>query len=204
VSTPAFLPILEEAINRLLALDPEVPRRIARVSGRVIGVEVLGLPGPFYLTFPGGSVHLAASPPAAPDVEVRGGPLSLARLALAPGGERVLLDGGVTVRGDVGVLNELRACLAGVAVDWEEELARAVGDLPAHALGNQARAFGAWLGEVREALGQDLQEYLWEEVRLVPRPESTEGFLAAVDTLRDDLERLAKRVDRLAARLGDR
>jgi ubiquinone biosynthesis protein UbiJ len=203
MATPPFVPLLEEALNRFLALDPAVAERLARLPVRVIGVEVFGLPGPFYLSVAGGTVHLSAECAGEPDVWVRGGPFALARLALAADGERQVLEGGVEVHGEVGVLNELRAGLAGFAVDWEEQLARWVGDLPGHALGNQARALGGWLRGVRETLGLDLQEYLWEEGRLVPRPEAHAQFLAAVDTLRDDVERLAKRVERLAAGLGE-
>ena len=197
-----LVPVLEEAFNRFLALDPKTPERLARLSGRVVEVDVAGFPGPLFLSFPGGVIHLATDHAAAPDVTLRGGPLSLLRLALARDGERLLADGEVQVHGDSGVLQVLRASLAEREVDWEEEVARRLGDVPAHALANQARAVAAWLDQSRESLGLDLQDYLWEEGRLLPRPESVEAFLSEVDTLRDDVERLAKRIDRLAARLG--
>jgi ubiquinone biosynthesis protein UbiJ len=202
MATPVWLPGLEEAVNRFLALDPTVPERLSRLSGRVIGVTVEGLPAPLFLSLPGGAVHLTVESPGEPDVTLRGAPFSLLRLALAADGERLLLDGSVTAQGEVGVLTDLRRALSSFTVDWEEELARRVGDVPAHQIGNQARALGDWLARLRGTLALDLREYLWEEVRLVPRPEAVEEFLRDVDTLRDDVERLAKRVERLAKRIG--
>jgi len=196
-----LVPILEEALNRYLALDPRTPERLAQLSGRAVQLDVVGFPGPLFLSFPGGAVHLASDCAGAPDVTLRGAPFSLLRLALTRDGERLLFDGEVELRGDSGVLQTLRACLADRDVDWEEEVAKRLGDIPAHALANQARAVAAWLGQGRESLGLDVQDYLWEEGRLLPRPEAVEAFLAQVDTLRDDAERLAKRVERLAARL---
>jgi ubiquinone biosynthesis protein UbiJ len=202
MATPVWLPVLEEALNRLLGLDPTVASRLERLSGRTLRIEILGLPATFHVRLAGGAVHILEAIDGEPDVTLVGGPWSLLRLAFAPGGERAMLDGEVQVRGDAGVLNELRACLAGFEVDWEEEVAKRIGDVPAHAFGNQARALRAWLAEGGEALTLDLRDYLWEEGRLAPRPEAVEDFLAAVDRLRDDLERLTKRVDRLAARLA--
>jgi ubiquinone biosynthesis protein UbiJ len=134
-------------------------------------------------------------------VTLRGPPFSLLRL-LRSGGGRPLFDGEVQVEGDMGVLQDLHACLAALDVDWEELLARWVGDVAAHGIARQARALAGWVGEGRESLGLDLKEYLWEEARLLPRQEAVAEYLSAVDALRDDVERLTKRVDRLAARLA--
>ena len=48
-------------------------------------------------------------------------------------------------------------------------------------------------------LEKDLGEYLQEELRLLPVRIEIDAFLAAVDSLRDDSERLQARFDRLRA-----
>lgn len=201
MATAIWLPILEEAVNRLLALDPRSAGRLSRLEGRVLRLEVAGLSDPLFLGVLGGALQVGTDPPSVPDVTLRGPPFSLLRL-LRSGGGRPLLDGEVQVEGDMGVLQDLHACLAAVNVDWEELLARRVGDVAAHGIARQARALAGWVGEGGESLGLDLKEYLWEEARLLPRQEAVEEYLSAVDALRDDVERLTKRVDRLAARLA--
>ncbi|MCU0937018.1 MAG: SCP2 sterol-binding domain-containing protein [Gammaproteobacteria bacterium] len=203
MATAIWLPILEEAVNRWLALDPSSVACLSRIEGRVLRLEVAGLPEPLFLGVLGGGLQLGTDPPTDPHVTLRGPPFSLLRLLRSDGGAP-LLDGDVQVEGDMGVLQDLHACLAALEVDWEELLARRVGDVAAHGLARQARAIAGWVGDGRESLGLDLREYLWEEARLLPRREAVEEHLSAVDALRDDVERLVKRVERLEARLAGR
>ncbi len=198
--TAIWLPILEEVVNRVLALDPRSAGCLSRSEGRVLRLEVVGLSEPLFLAVLGGALQLGTDPPAEPDVTLRGAPFSLLRL-LRSGGGGALTDGDVQIEGDTAVLQDLHACLAALEVDWEELLARRVGDVAAHGVTRQVRALAGWVGEGRESLALDLKEYLWEEARLLPRREAVEEHLTAVDVLRDDVERLAKRVERLAARI---
>jgi ubiquinone biosynthesis protein UbiJ len=44
----------------------------------------------------------------------------------------------------------------------------------------------------------DASEFLQEESRIVPGPYEVEAFCAAVERLRDDVDRAAARIERLA------
>jgi ubiquinone biosynthesis protein UbiJ len=78
--------------------------------------------------------------------------------------------------------------------DLEEEVAKWVGDVPAHALGEVVRGFGAWLARAGGALRMNTAEYLQEESRALPAPLEAQGFYSDVERLRDDVERLAARL----------
>lgn len=201
MSTSPLVPLIEEAVNGLLARDPRVAECLEALSGRVVEVRVVGLPLTLYLSFPAGSVHVGSTALSPPDVSLTGTPPALLRLAFTRGGQTALFARAVEVRGDIGVLERLRACLAALDPDWEEALAARIGDVPAHALMRQARSLSSWLAAGRETLGENFREYLWEEARVLPRPEAVEDLARSVDQLRDDAERLAKRVERLARRL---
>jgi ubiquinone biosynthesis protein UbiJ len=84
--------------------------------------------------------------------------------------------------------------------DLEEHAARWLGDVPAHALGEAARAAGAWLGRAARALRADTAEFLQEESRALPAPLEAQAFYADVERLRDDVERAAARLSRLERR----
>ena len=194
----AALAALEAVLNRYIALDPEGAARLAPLQGRLIGIEVQGLGTRLYLIPGPDSLQVFGAYEGEPDCLLRGTPLALARLGLAERKEDRLFGGEVTVEGDTGLAQDFGAFLAGLDVDWEEQLSRLVGDPLAHGIGDGVRSLQRWGRDSAQTLTQDLKEYLQEEARLLPTPYEVESFLDQVDVLRDDVERLAARVERLA------
>ena len=75
-----------------------------------------------------------------------------------------------------------------------------LGDVPAHRIGRLARGAAGWTGRAAATLWRDLGEYASHERQdLVPRPEG-EGFLRGVDALRENVDRLAARLEQLERR----
>ncbi|MBI3774144.1 MAG: SCP2 sterol-binding domain-containing protein [Gammaproteobacteria bacterium] len=85
----------------------------------------------------------------------------------------------------------------GLDIDWEEHLSRFTGDVIAHQVGNAARSSQRWAQQSGAALLQDAGEYLKYERELLPDRAQVETFMQHVDVLRDDVERLEARVQRL-------
>ena len=202
----ATLAALEAAINGYLALDPEGASRLAPLAGRIIALEFTGFGQRLYFIPGNQGFQLFGDYAAEPDCVIRGTPWGLAGLGLpglSPGKrkEDILFSGQVQIEGDSGLAQRFGDCLAGIRIDWEEQLSRLTGDPLAHALGTQVRAAGRWGQRTLDHLGLDLQEYLQEEGRLLPTRYELELFLDAVDRLRDDSERLAARVERLRRHL---
>jgi ubiquinone biosynthesis protein UbiJ len=192
--------ILETAVNRYLALSPEGARRLAALDGKVIALEIRGLGQTLYLTpgTDGLQVHDAWSGPV--DAIVSGTPLSLLRLQIEA--DRIPTSVEVVeISGDADVAQDLRAILDGVEIDWEEQLSRLLGDVIAHQLGRAVRAARSWTHNAVDMLCQNLSEYLQEEADLVARRYEVEQFVAGVDELRMDVDRLDLRVQRLAGGL---
>lgn len=198
---PAALAVLEATINRLLTLDPEGAARLAPLAGRIVAFEFKGFGNRLYFIPGAGDLQLFADYDAAPDCLLRGTPLALAAMGLSHRKEDALFAGQVEIEGDTALAHRFGAALEGLEIDWEEQLARLTGDPLAHALGQRVRAVGRWGERSADILGQDIKEYLQEEGRLLPSRYELDTFLAAVDRLRDDSERLAARVARLRRRL---
>jgi ubiquinone biosynthesis protein UbiJ len=196
----AVLAALEAVLNRYLALDPEGAARLAQLQGRPICIEIKGFGTRLYMVPGANDVQLYGAYAGEPDCLVRGTPIGLARLGLAERKEDSLFGGDVDVEGDTRLAQDLGAFIAGLDVDWEEQLSRLVGDPVAHQVGQGLRSLGQWGRKSAETLTQDLQEYLQEEARLLPTNYEVQAFLDRVDNLRDDVERLAARVERLASR----
>ena len=82
----------------------------------------------------------------------------------------------------------------------EEGVASVVGDAAAHSLGELGRGMGRWARDARSTMGANIREYLQEESREAPSRYEIEKFTKAVRTLRDDVDRLVARFDRLQDR----
>ncbi len=193
----ALLAVMEQAVNRYIALDPEGAAGFAALSGRIIGIEAKGF-GTRVTVIPNAhGLQLFGAYDAPCDCLIRGTPLGLARMGMAERKETQLLSGEVEITGDTALAQAFNSALARLEVDWEEQLARAIGDPFAHRIGSQFRAAERWGQRTSESMTWNLKEYLQEERRLVPTRYEVEAFLAQVDTLRDDVERVAARIERL-------
>ncbi len=196
----ALLAAVETLLNRYLALDPEGAQGFAPLYGRIIAIEIWGL-GTRLTLVPGpGLLQVFGPYDATPDCLIRGAPLALLRMVIAERKESEIGSGVVEIEGDTAIAHELAKALAGLDVDWEEQLARLVGDPIAHPVGQGVRGLAQWGRRTADTLTADLKEYLEEEARLLPTRYELDAFLAEVDTLRDDVERLEARLERLARR----
>ena len=136
---------------------------------------------------------------AVPTATVRATPLDL--LALARRNSVASLRGTrAEIRGDVEVAERFGELLKLARPDFEDELARWIGDLAAHEVGRATRGLITWLDRAREALALNMAEYLQEESRALPAALEAQAFYADVERLRDDVERAAARLARLEQR----
>lgn len=195
---------LEAALNRYLGLDPVTRERLAALHGRTVGVEVLGLGLTLFFTSDEtGELQVYGRHEGVPDCWLRGTPLDLLRAGDRATGADQLFSQRVRIEGDSALAQRFGAILADIDIDWEEHLSHLVGDVVAHEVGGAARAaqdLGQRTGRIAE---QNLREYLQEEARVLPTRFEVKEFLDAVDALRDDVERLAARVERLRSRAGE-
>ncbi len=187
---------LETALNLYLRQDPDNLRRAKELQGRVVALEVTGLDIRFYLFGDADKITVLSQYEGPVDTRLLGSPMGFARLTL-DNREDALFQGAVKVEGDTEVGRQLQALLAGTDWDWEEQLSRLTGDVVAHQAGRLAARLRQALDDTRETLTRDCGEYLQEEARVLPTRVEVDYFLAAVDRLRDDGERLQARVERL-------
>jgi ubiquinone biosynthesis protein UbiJ len=199
----AVLAVVEQALNRYIELDPEGAAGFAALEGRIIGIELKGFGTRVTIIPSAQRLQLFGGYDAPPDCLIRGTPLGLARMGMAERKETQVIKGEVEIEGDTTLAQAFNRALAGLDVDWEEQLARVIGDPFAHQVGTQVRAAASWGQKTSESLTADLQEYLQEEARLLPTRYEIEAFLAQVDMLRDDVERAEARVERLTRQISE-
>lgn len=194
-----FLPFVEDVGNRLLRLDPETLKRLGDLHGQVVCIEFRDLGRRLYLEPSEAGFRMSAEHATKPAVTLRGTLATFARLGFDPD-RRGPAPGELEVQGDVALGQRMQAILQDLDLDWEEPLARLFGDPAGHAIARTLRAVHAWHVEALKTFGRNAAEYLQEESRLVPVRADVEEFLDAVDVLRNDVERLEARLQRLAGR----
>ena len=189
--------VLEDAINRLLRLDPQMLARLGEFDGKCIGLRLAGEDRDleFFLFPSAAGFRVRATHAAAPDVTIRGDVPVFTRLVF--GGSPTTRAGELQISGDIELGQDFQRILRALDIDWEEHAAHIVGDVAAHQLGRVARELRAWARQSGGYLRQDVREYLQEESRLLAKRESVDRFLGAVDTLRADTDRLEQRLTRL-------
>ncbi|MEX1082445.1 MAG: SCP2 sterol-binding domain-containing protein [Halofilum sp. (in: g-proteobacteria)] len=192
-----FAATLNPALDTALGLDPEARARVQRLQGAVLGIHVTGLEWLLYAVPEEERVRLQAQDPLeAPSAWISGPPASLAMLATREG-TRALFSGQLYVAGDVAVAKAYKRLFDTLDPDWEEALASAVGDIPAHEAGRVMRGLRAWARRAVLHRREDLRAWLIDEVEIVPTRAEADRWLAEVDRLRADADRLAARLARL-------
>lgn len=190
---------LEAVINHCLRLDPETWQGLDELGDRLLAVELRGLNLTVYIQAGADGLRLSGHSQEVPHTVLKGTPLTLLQMVLGEGDRRRFPEG-LEIAGDVETARRFQSLLAGLEIDWEEQLSRITGDVAAHQAGNAVRTLRRWCREAGAKLEQDTAEYLREEQALLPYRDEVEDFLTAVDALRDDSERLALRVERLQQR----
>ena len=193
---------LEEAINRYLSLDPAAREQMTGLYGRVIAFELVGLGLTLYLVPSPNRLQVLSGYEDEPDCTLRGTPLALSRMGDPKGSTDQLFAGQVEISGDTELAHRFGKILSAMDIDWEEQLSHYTGDIIAHEVGNFARTANHWGQRTMKTLGLDLQEYLQEEIRLLPVKPEIDHFLNGIDTLRNDVERIEARINRLKSNMN--
>ena len=183
---------VSSAINHVLRSAPLALERLRRHAGRTVAFHV----GPARLAFTvqtTGEVE-PALPGVSRDLEVRISPFLLPRLAARE--EAAFRD--IEMQGDMELAQEVSFLFRHLTWDVEEDLSRFTGDIAAHRIVAGGRGAARWGREAVLRTGQALAEYWTEEAPLIASRVKVEGFLRDVQELREALDRLEKRIERIA------
>lgn len=194
---PLVFQPLEALLNRGLRASTDASRRCRALQGSSFRIELDSLGLGFTLASLGETIELSQRLQA--DATLSGSPLALARL-VATGDEGLLRSKAVRISGDPMVARDYRELIALAVPDFEEELARLVGDVAAVQIGKLVRGFTGWGLDAADRLSRSMAEYLQEESRELPSRAEVEAFLDAVDELAGAADRLEARLGRLERR----
>ncbi|MDJ0758272.1 MAG: SCP2 sterol-binding domain-containing protein [Woeseiaceae bacterium] len=187
---------LARLLNRNIQDSIEARALCDKLDGQVVAVGVRDTGLTIYFVIENSEIDLRMSTERDPDAAVTGSLIGLASMA-AGGGEDMIRSGSIELTGDALTAQAFQKLLERAKPDIEEELSGVIGDSAAYRAGELARGLSRWSKSARETMGQNVREYLQEEARELPSRSEVESFSNDVNTLRDDVERLAAKVQRL-------
>ena len=192
----AALRPIAKILNRNIQESTPARELCVKLSGTVIAVRVSDTALAAYFIVDDEAIDVVAATSQDPDVLISGSLITLARLA-GKSGTAAIHDGSLELSGDAELASQFQQLLSYARPDIEEELSGIVGDAAAHRLGELARGIGRWGREARSTMGANIREYLQEESRDAPSRYEVEKFNVEVSKLRDDVDRIEARLNRM-------
>ena len=185
-----------EILNRNIAETTPARELVSELSGATIAIRARETALSTFFSFEDEIVTLSTEYLDDPDVVITGSLVTLTKM-IGGGGEAAIRNGDVDLTGDAATAQRFQKLLDYAKPDIEEELSRIIGDVAAHRLAQFAHGIGDWARETRSTMGSNVREYLQEESRDVPTRYEVDRFTQRVGTLRDEVERIAARLNRL-------
>lgn len=193
-----FEPLVVPAINRLLRTNSWAVEKLRPHAHKT--ALLISAPFELRLTVLETGEVAAASRDAQPDVTIHMSPAAVLRAAADP--ESTWRD--AQISGDTEFAGAIDYVRRNIRWDFEEDLSRIVGDIPAHRMVEGMRELDRWGRAALLNLGRAWAEYATYERPLVASARAVEEFNRDVDQMRDAVERLEKRLDILIRKAAAR
>jgi ubiquinone biosynthesis protein UbiJ len=181
------------AVNHILARADWAQQRLKPFAGRRAQLQMPPWQIDFAINSSGLLEPLGANDGEGFDVEMNLPPD--AWLALMRGPTEVIRS--ARIRGSAEFAEALGFVVTRIRWDMEEDLARLVGDIPAHRINGLFGGVVAWQRQALQRVAENIAEYLTEESAVLATPAQANRFVRDIDNLRDDVARLEKRLQRL-------
>jgi ubiquinone biosynthesis protein UbiJ len=182
------------ALNHLLVQNSWALPRLTRFAGKTVRFDVA--PFSFSCSVSADGRVCTADAQAVADALCRIAPSLLPRLAIHD--EQAYAE--IYNEGDQALLAEIFFLSRNLRWDAAEDLSRITGDIAAERIVQGVQTVQQQLGGAVANIAHAAAEYWTEESPLVAKPEQLREFARQVDTLRDDISRLAQRVQRIQDR----
>ena len=189
-----FDPLAIPVINRLLRTNSWALERLREHAGKT--VRLVCVPFDLTLAITDSGEIAAAARDAIPDATISMTPGVLLRLAARDESAWNAAE----VSGDMQLAGAVDYVRRNLEWDYEEDLSRVFGDIPAHRMAQGMRALEAFGRNAALNLARSFAEYATHEQPSLALPRAVAEFNREVDEVRDHAARLEKRLELLQRR----
>lgn len=183
-------------LQHLIAQNSWANAQLQPYAGQSVRLNI-GLVSPNIVILEDGSLALAGETQT-PDAIVTISPSLLLRLLAKDESAKNQIN----ITGDTHLATELAKVFAHMRWDYEDDLSKLTGDIPAYKMADFGRNAVATIKETSTNLAEMLSEYWQEEMPVIAKKRHVEQFNSEVDTLRADVARLEKKLLKFEKKLA--
>ena len=132
---------LETSINRYVALDPHTKAQLDNLSDKIVNITFMTLGKPIELQLHITKSGIRLTPmdkDLLADTYINTTPLGCIKMMVSSP-DHILSDEKISISGDIGLGQTIKKIFDDMQIDWEEPIAKVLGDTAAHQIGNIAR-----------------------------------------------------------------
>lgn len=211
IASQQQLNVIQVLVNKALKLDPLSQPRLQALAGKSLRIQCNEPTLDIVIAVNDESIDLITSESFLQSDEgekksvschLSGDLSAYSKLFSAEDKAAALINSSLRLQGDSSLLIELDQIISHVELDWEYHLAKLIGDMPAHIIGQNSRKSWQFLRSSQPVFMRHLQEYILEEAQLCPNKLEMEQFIEAVQSADESTDKLQARIQRLQTKLA--
>ncbi len=193
-----FASTLENGVNHVLSLDESSSRRMGKLQGKTMQLDLEGLALTLYFSFGESQVKITLDSDAEPDTRISGSPIALFQMA---GPEELsnwgLPESNVHITGDASLARDMERLFSKLEPDWEGQLSAVLGDVMGYQVAQGFRQGFEALRKATRQGGDLVGSYLRDESAMLVRAVELDAFKDAVATLNRQVDEMESRLNLL-------
>ena len=189
----ALSALLETVINQFLRYNLHGTKALKPLSGKTLTVKLAELPFPLSFTISHEKIHVTTSDEHN-DCCIITSISTLIELNKEQQLTDLIKNDKLDIQGDLKVAQRFSEIAQTLDIDWQSELAKRIGDIPAYKLGELGRQLVKKLNFASQQIQADASEWLVHEKRLMVTA-------AEISYFSDDVEQLAQKAQVLSQRI---
>ena len=188
---------LEKLLNHFLNLDPETRIKLNAIDGKQILIVVEYTDIRLKISIENATFNLNQTNEENADVVIKGKPFSLFFLLIKKQNGEPVFPSDIEIKGDINLAQKLQKILKDLDIDWEEILSQYLGDGIARKLSLFIQSGRSYVNNSFNSFESNVSDYLRFEKNILPDQLLIDEFNQSVDHLRDEVERLKVRIEKL-------
>lgn len=196
----ALAAIAEKVINAALALDPNAEQLLAKLDGKSLLIKLTDISLEFHLTVATGQI-VVTSLNAQADCQIDCSVNALSEIKNAESLTKLIKQDQLDLQGELAVAKQFVALTEQLDIDWQQQLANRIGDVPSYKLSQLFQFVKHKLDFAKSQISQDASEYLLYEKSLVCNQAQVQDFCRDVQTAARKADSLEQQIERLNARI---